>query len=117
MRLTVTDEAIEIRLAWWEKLLGLMRDIRVARRSIGDITVDPEPIDNMKGTGLKAGLRLPGVIYIARSIKLDRAWIVRRGVPALSFSVSDGSPLTHVTVSTPQAQELAERLSAGPYSV
>ena len=110
MRLTVSDDAIEIRLSWWEKLLGLMRDIRVARASIGDVAVEDEPLKAIRGTGLKAGLRVPGLIYVARSIKLDRAWIVRRGVPALTFSVHDGSPLTHVTVSTPQAHELARRL-------
>lgn len=113
MRLTLSDEAIEIHLSWWERLLGLMRDIRVPRASIGDVSVEEEPLKAIRGTGLKAGLRLPGLIYVARSIKLDRAWIVRRGVPALSFSVDDGRALTHVTVSTPQAQELAQRLRGG----
>jgi len=31
--------------------------------------------------GMKVGLRVPGVYYIARTIALDRAFIVRRGIP------------------------------------
>ena len=112
MQLLVHDETIEIRLAWWEKVLGLMRDIRVPRAAVGAVEVVPEPLEAMRGTGLKAGLRLPGVRYVCRSIKLDRAWIVRRGVPALSFTVSDGGPLQQVTVSAPDAAELARRLGA-----
>ena len=110
MRLTISDDAIEIRLSWWEKALGLMRDIRVARASIGEVSVEEQPLTAIRGSGMKSGLRLPGLMYVARSLKLDRAWIVRRGVPALTFSVNDGGPLTRVTVSTPQAHELAERL-------
>ena len=113
MRLAISQDTIEIRLSWWEKVLGLMRDIRIPRASIGDVSVEDEPLRAIRGTGLKAGLRLPGLIYVCRSIKLDRAWIVRRGVPALTFAVHDGGPLTHVSVSTPEAADLARRLRGG----
>jgi hypothetical protein len=113
VRVAVLDEVLEIRLSWWEKALGLMRNIRVARSAVSEVGVQDDPLPAMKGTGLKAGLRLPGFYYVCRGIKLDRAWIVRRGVPALTFTVRDGSPLAHVTVSTPDAAELARRLREG----
>jgi hypothetical protein len=112
-RVAVLDNVVEIRLSWWQKALGLMRDIRVARSAVSDVAVQDDPLSAMKGTGLKAGLRLPGFYYVCRSIKLDRAWIVRRGVPALSFAVHDGGTLTRVTVSTPDAAALARRLHGG----
>ena len=113
MRITVDDQAIEIHLSLWQKVLGLMRDIRVPRQRVGAVDVVDDPMAAIKGTGLKAGLRLPGFYYVCRSIKLDRAWIVRRGVPALAFAVHDGGPLTQVMVSTPEATTLAARLRGG----
>lgn len=65
------------------------------------------------GSGLKAGLRLPWVYYVARSIKLDRAWVLRRGMKALSFSVNDGGALREVVVSAPDAEALARKLGVG----
>jgi hypothetical protein len=60
--------------------------------------------------GLKVGLRLPWLYYVCRTIRLDRAWVVRRGVPALSFAVRNDGALEQVTLSTPQARELARQL-------
>ena len=62
------------------------------------------------GTGIKVGLRLPWLYYVARTIRLDQAFVVRRGVPALSFDVHGHDPLRRVLVSTPDAEELARRL-------
>jgi hypothetical protein len=112
MRLDVSDDFVEVRLARWEKTLGLMGDIRVARAAVGDVRVVEDPMREVLSSGLKAGLRLPWVYYVARSIKLDRAWILRRGLPALSFSVNDGGTLRGVVVSTPEAEALAQRLGA-----
>ena len=52
------------------------------------------------------------MIFIARTIHLDEAFIVRRGIPALSFAVSGEGQLRRVLVSTPEAQELAAKLAA-----
>jgi hypothetical protein len=112
MRLEVSEEFVEVRLARWEKVLGLMGDIRVARAAVGDVEVVRDPLREVLSTGLKAGLRLPWLYYVARSIKLDRAWVLRRGTPALSFSVNDGGTLRRVVVSTPEAEALARRLKA-----
>ena len=63
------------------------------------------------GTGIKVGLRLPWLYYVARTIRLDRAFVVRRGLPGLAFAVRNQDPLRSVLVSTPQAQELAAALA------
>jgi len=110
----VTDDSIEVRLARWEKILGLMKDIRVPLGDISDMRVVEDPIRETVGTGLKAGLRVPRLYYVARTIRLDRAFVVRRSVPALSFAVRNHAPLQQVLVSTPDAVELAKRLGKGP---
>jgi hypothetical protein len=111
VRIVLNEETIEIRLSRWQKVLGLMRDISVARRDISDVCLVQEPVREVMGTGLKVGLRLPWLYFVARTIKLDQAFVVRRGVPALSFAVSDEGPLRRVLISTPEAEELVERLS------
>lgn len=110
MRVRVTDDAVEVRLARWEKALGLMKDIRVPLDDVGDVRFVERPMRAAMGTGLKAGLRLPGVRYVARTIRLDRAFVVRRGQPGLELDVRNQPPLEHVLVSAPDARELVERL-------
>jgi hypothetical protein len=110
VRVCLTDDAIEVRLARWEKVLGLMRDIRVPRADVSNVRVVENPMREATGTGLKAGLRLPWVRYVARTIRLDSAFVVRRGVPGLAFDVRNQAPLEHVLASTPDAEELARRL-------
>lgn len=110
MRVRVTDDSIEVLLAPWEKVLGLMKSLRVPFADVGDVRVVENPIREVTGTGLKAGLRVPGLYYVARTIRLDRAFLVRRGVPALRFSVRNQGPLQEVLVSTPGAAGLAHEL-------
>jgi hypothetical protein len=113
MRVRVTDDSIEVSLASWQKLLGLMKDIRVPLADVRDVRVVEDPIRETIGTGLKAGLRVPRLYYVARTIGLDRAFIVRRGVPGLAFAVDGDGPLKQVLVSTPEAAQLAHRLGGG----
>lgn len=113
VRVLVTENSLEVRLARWEKALGLMKDIRVPLADVGDVRVVDDPMREVRGSGLKAGLRLPGLCYVARTIGLDRAFVVRRGAPGLAFAVRDHAPLRSVLVSTPDARELARRLGAG----
>jgi hypothetical protein len=112
VRIQISDDAVEVLLSRWEKALGLLRDIRVPLVDVGDVEVVAEPMREVMGSGLKIGLRLPWLYYAARSIRLDRVFLVRRGVPAVSFSVNNASALKHVLVSTPEAQALARRLEA-----
>ncbi len=113
MRVQISEDTVEIVLARWEKTLGLLGNITVAREDVGEVQVLENPMNSALRSGMKAGLRVPGLIYIARSIRLDQAWLVRRGEPALSFSVRNHGALKRVVVSTPDAEALAARLSAG----
>jgi hypothetical protein len=112
VRIEVTDETVEIRLAWWQKALGLLKDISVARSNVSDVRIVAEPLREAMATGLKIGLRLPWLYYVARTIRLENVFIVRRGVPALAFAVSNQPPLESVLLSTRDAEELARRLGA-----
>jgi hypothetical protein len=110
MRVQVTDESVEVLLSRWQKVLGLMRDITVPRADVSDVRVVDDPMRETMATGIKVGLRLPWLYYVARTIRLDQAFVVRRGLPALSFAVRNHDPLRRVLVSTPDAEELARRL-------
>jgi hypothetical protein len=113
VRVLLSEEYIEVRLSLWEKVLGLLGNIRVARRHLGEAHVVEEPVREAMGSGIKVGLRLPWLYYVARTLRLDQAFVVRRGLPGLAFDVSDGGRLTRVLVSTPHASELARELSGG----
>jgi hypothetical protein len=108
----LTDDSVEVLLARWQKILGLMRDVRVPLGDVSEVRVVEDPIRETMGTGLKVGLRLPWLYYVARTIRLDRAFVVRRAVPGLPFAVRNQDPLRSVLVSTPRAQELAVELAA-----
>jgi hypothetical protein len=110
MRLVITDNTVEVRLARWQKVLGLLRSIKVSRADVSDVEIVEDPVREAMQAGIKVGLRLPWLYFIARTIRLDTAFIVRRGVPALSFAVRNQGALKRVLVSTPEARELAQRL-------
>jgi hypothetical protein len=112
VRLLLTHDTLEVRLARWEKALGLMRSITVPRAGVSEVDVVDDPIREATHAGIKVGLRVPWLYYIARTIALDRVFVVRRGVPALSFAVRGQQPLKHVLISTPEARELARELGA-----
>lgn len=111
MRIELSDDTLEVRLARWERFFGLMRSIRVARSDISDVQVVEDPMRVAMGSGMKAGLRIPWLLFIARTLRLDQAFIVRRRQPGLSFAVRNAGPLQRVLVSTPEAEQLAARLS------
>jgi hypothetical protein len=110
VRVVLSEQTLEIRLSWWEKVLGLMRDIRVARADVSDVSVVAEPMREAMRGGMKAGLRIPWVLYVARTLRLQDAFIVRRRLPGLSFAVRNHGPLRRVLVSTARAEELASEL-------
>jgi hypothetical protein len=112
VRVLLTDTTLEVRLSRWEKVLGLLRNIEVPRADVSDVAVVEDPLRAVMGSGIKVGLRVPWLYFVARTINLESAFIVRRGVPALSFAVAGKGALRHVLVSTPQADELARELQA-----
>ncbi len=117
MRVRVSEDSVEVRLSRWQKILGLMKSITVPIADIGDVHLVGDPFGEIKGTGLKVGLRLPRLYYVARTIGLDQAFVVRRGVPAISFAVRNQGPLERVLASTPDAEQLARRLRSAMRSV
>ncbi|MGA9286496.1 MAG: hypothetical protein WBV85_13750 [Solirubrobacteraceae bacterium] len=110
MRVHLSEERIDIRLSRVEKVLGLMGSISVPLSDVSDVKVIDAPLREVMRSGLKVGLRLPWLYYVCRSIRLDQAWAVRRGVPAVSFAVRNAGALERVTVSAPDASALAKRL-------
>ena len=111
MRVHISEEKIEIRLTRVEKVLGLLGNICVPVSDVSDAKLVEDPLYDVMRAGLKVGLRLPWLYYVCRSIRLDQAWVVRRGVPALSFAVRNQGALEQVTVSTPEARELLRRIA------
>jgi len=111
MRVQVTESSVDVLLARWEKVLGLIRDIHVPIADVSDVRVVGDPMRETMVARFKVGLRVPWLYYVARSIRLDQAYIVRRGMPGLSFAVHNGGPLKGVLVSTRDAEDLARRLS------
>jgi hypothetical protein len=112
VRVHLYEDRIEIRLTRMEKVLGLMGSIKVPLSRLGDVRLVEDPLHEVMRSGLKVGLRLPWLYYVCRSIRLDQAWAVRRGVPALAFAVRDQGALKCVTVSAPDARELVGRLTS-----
>lgn len=110
MRVHISDERIEIHLSRLEKVLGLMRSISIPLSEVSDVKVLDDSLHEVMRAGLKVGLRLPWLYYVCRSIRLNEAWVVRRGVPAVSFAVRNAGALERVTVSSPDASALAKRL-------
>ncbi len=110
MRVEVSEDSVRVRLAVWQKVLGLLGNIDVARADLSDVHVVEEPVRVAMEAGVKVGLRLPWLYYVARTIRLDQAFVVRRGVPAVSFAVRNHGALRRVLVSTRDAPALARRL-------
>lgn len=110
VRVHLSEDSLHVRLSPLEKVLGLMGDITVARADVSEARFLADPLHEVMRAGLKVGLRLPWLYYVCRTIRLDRAWAVRRGVPALSFAVSHHAKLVQVTVSTPDARALVAAL-------
>jgi hypothetical protein len=113
VRVILDPERLSIRLTAWEKALGLMGDISVQRSAISDVRVLDDGVREAMRSGLKAGLRVPWVRYVARTIALDEAFLVKRGVPTVAFSIADDGRLRRVLVSTPEAGEIARELTGG----
>jgi hypothetical protein len=112
MRVIVSEDCVQVLLAPWEKVLGLMGSITVLRADVSDARVVDDPVREAMDAGMKAGLRLPLIVYVARTIRLDQAFVVRRGMPGLSFAVRNHGALKRVLVSTPDAADLARHLQA-----
>ena len=108
----IGHDAVTVRLAWWQKLLGLMRDIVVPLACIDSAETVEDPLHSVHRAGIKVGLRIPYLYFIARTLRLDEAFLVRRGVPAVSISIGGPGHLRRLLVSVPDATESARRIEA-----
>jgi hypothetical protein len=110
VRVIISEDSVKVLLAPWEKMLGLMGNITVPRVDISDVHVVDDPVREAMDAGIKVGLRLPLIVYVARTMRFDQMFVVRRGVPGLAFAVRNHRFLKRVLVSTPDAVELAREL-------
>jgi hypothetical protein len=112
VRVEIGSDAVTVRLAWWQKLLGLMGNITIPLSDVEGAEVVPDAVGVASRIGIKVGLRIPFLYFVARTLRLDQAFVVRRGQPGLSVSIAGDGRLRRVLVSTPRAQELAEQIEA-----
>jgi hypothetical protein len=111
VRIVIGDGSLQIRLSRWQKVLGLLGDIVVPLEDVRAAEVEEEPVRVAMRAGVKVGLRVPWLYFVARTIRLDEAFVVRRGVPALRVDIENSGALRRLLVSTPDASALAERLA------
>ncbi len=112
MKIELTPDAVVVRLSWWQKALGLMRNVTVPLGDVNGAEVVENPVRDAGRAGLKFGLRVPFLYFAARTIRLDQMFVVRRRVPGLSLSIDGDGPLERLLVSTPRAEELAREIEA-----
>ena len=104
----LTGDALEIRLRPWERLAGLLADLRVPLSAVREVDVLDDALTAPRGVRAP-GLAVPGVRYGTWRGR-GRQWVaVRRGVPALRLEL-DGQRYDSVAVSAPDARALAAQL-------
>lgn len=109
---TLTPDALEVRLAGREKLAGLLRDLRVPRSAVTHAAVADDALGAVRGVRAP-GLGLPGLAKIGtwRGSGGRQYVVARRGVPALVLELA-GTPYRSAVVSVDDARELAAQLSS-----
>ena len=51
MRIEVTEDSVDVLLSRWQKILGLLGDIRVPRGDVSDVQVVEDPVREAMGIG------------------------------------------------------------------
>src|SRR3712207_1111351 len=80
----LTDGVLEIRFSAWEKLAGLLRDLRVPLASVSSVEVIPDGLTAFRGVRAP-GLSLPGLCHLGTWRGSDGKTLVavRRGQAAV----------------------------------
>lgn len=110
--INLTDTAVVVRFAWWEKLAGLVRDLEVPLSSVRAVELAPDGLAAARG--LRApGLGIPGRRKIGtwRRPGAKALVSVRRGQPAVQVELQ-GARFHRMVIGSDDAAELAERLRA-----
>jgi hypothetical protein len=111
--LELVDDVLHVRLRPWQRVAGLLRDLRVPVADVSSVEVLPDGLAAVRG--LRApGLALPSTRYGTwRRRRQGRTLLsyvaVDRGVPALRLGLT-GSRFADVLVSSPDAEAVAARL-------
>ena len=87
VRVLVSGDFVEVRLAPWEKALGLARDLRLPLADVCEVEFVADPMAAAMTLTAKVGMRIPWLYYVAHSIGFDQLIVVRRHESGLSFSV------------------------------
>jgi hypothetical protein len=107
-----TGDMLEVRHTRWEKVAGLLRDVRVPLSAIDHIDVVPNGLTATRG--LRApGLAIPGRRKIGtwRGREGRQLISVRRGQPAVRVYLR-GSGYDVLVIGSPDAEAVASRLVA-----
>lgn len=110
--INLTDTAVVVRFAWWEKLAGLVRDIEVPLDSVRVVELAPDGL--AAANGLRApGLGIPGRRKIGtwRRPGAKTLVSVRRGQPAVQIELH-GARFDRMVIGADDAAGLAGRLRA-----
>jgi hypothetical protein len=70
VRIDIDEQSLEVRLAPWQKLVGLMRDVCIARADISDVRVVADPVREAMHGGIKWACACPG----STSSRAPSAW-------------------------------------------
>lgn len=109
MKIADSDTHLTVHLSPWEKLASLRGDLRIPVQDVTSAAVDHQPLRAVSRK-LKLGIRIPGYRYLATSDRGRHFIAVRRGEPALHLTLR-GVRTREVTLSTPDADRLARRLT------
>jgi hypothetical protein len=103
-------DSLEIRFSTWEKIAGLLRDLRVPRTAVTGVEVVPDGLAATRG--LRApGLSLPGVVKLGtwRGRGHKTLVAVRRNQPALRIHLT-GQRYDTLLIGADDASALAQSL-------
>lgn len=107
--LEIVDHQLHVRFSRVERLLGLVRDVRVP---LSSVTAVSRLGSWSEARGLRVGLGLPGICLLGTWRWRGRRQLValRRGRPALRIWLH-GEKYDELLVSTPEAELLRECLA------
>lgn len=110
MKIRLSDSSLRVELNLLEKVLALHGDVVVPRAQIIDVNVDPRPLRSTLRSGIKMGLRLPGVIFLCTDLRRRRFWAVKRHQEAIHVVYED-RVRRELTVCADDARRLAAVLA------
>jgi hypothetical protein len=53
VQIELVADSLQLRLSWWQKALGLMRNVTVPLRDVESVAVEPDPVRVAPGISLE----------------------------------------------------------------